>query len=780
MATKWKKSLSVLSLFLGIWLAILGGFGTALAVGSLVPRGLGPADALKSDYQNTAYFRREMSALLYHMVGWVREGRPWSEPWDGADTDINLLFYTQAAPRGTLLTDTNTTASTLNVPARLPEGYNFLLVLENGKVTIYKDGEKVDVYGNGYYTGGPGQWQVPGYVNFDSEGFEDVTVRLAAAARPQDMGWDDPVGGICRVLSLVRMGYIALFAVWVLDLVFWALACRLRGARREARAALARRTGKLWFEVKLAAVLLFPLLCLWLAPRMGAWFGSSYGSLFAAALFCLVWPFLLYLAGCDLRGNHRAWRNSLCVRLFQGGGAAVKGGTAALRRDWRRAGALMSHVWFELVLLALVGFPIAVFFLGLAGLDSSAPLLGLLFWALGLGLYAGIWYLTICLFRYQPKPWRHSLFAVLGRALGRLSRAFRSAELRQPLLRRFLLRGIAAAAGILPLALAGLAFFYDRFYVGTSLNWLEALVLALLPTLLLLAPLAWLLDRGWLFLRELAALTGQLSVLRAGTDAPPLSLSEGSELSRAAQDLNSLQDGMRAALEDRMKSERMKVELIANVSHDLKTPLTSVISYAELLSEEEGLPPHVQDYIRILNVKAKRLSTMVQDVFEVSKAASGELPLRLERLDLNKLLRQTLADMDEAVRESGLTFRVRLPDYPVWLMADGDRLYRVFQNLIQNALQYSLEGSRVYLTLASGAGKARVAVKNTSRSELPAGVDFTERFTRGDKSRTDGGSGLGLAIASSFAAACGGTLQVETDADLFTVEVSFPVLPPEA
>ena len=129
MATKWKKSLSVLSLFLGIWLAILGGFGTALAVGSLVPRGLGPADALKSDYQNTAYFRREMSALLYRMVDWVREGRPWSEPWDGADTDINLLFYTQAAPRGTLLTDTNTTASTLNVPARLPEEYNFRLVL---------------------------------------------------------------------------------------------------------------------------------------------------------------------------------------------------------------------------------------------------------------------------------------------------------------------------------------------------------------------------------------------------------------------------------------------------------------------------------------------------------------------------------------------------------------------------------------------------------------------------------------------------------------------------
>ena len=166
---------------------------------------------------------------------------------------------------------------------------------------------------------------------------------------------------------------------------------------------------------------------------------------------------------------------------------------------------------------------------------------------------------------------------------------------------------------------------------------------------------------------------------------------------------------------------------------------------------------------------------MVQDVFEVSKAASGELPLRLERLDLCRLLAQTLADMDEAITQSGLQLRTTLPGAPVWITADGDRLYRVFQNLLQNALQYALAGSRVYVSLEVQAGWAEASIKNTSREELPAGVDFTARFVRGDTSRTDGGSGLGLAIASSFAAACGGSLLVETDADLFTARVRFPL-----
>ena len=162
-------------------------------------------------------------------------------------------------------------------------------------------------------------------------------------------------------------------------------------------------------------------------------------------------------------------------------------------------------------------------------------------------------------------------------------------------------------------------------------------------------------------------------------------------------------------------------------------------------------------------------------MFEVSKAASGQLPVSLKRLDLARLLRQTLADMDQPIQESGLQLRTQLPDHSVLIQGDSDRLYRVFQNLLGNALKYSLAGSRVYLTLTVEEGQAVAALRNTSAAELRPGLDYTQRFVRGDESRTDGGSGLGLSIASSFVQACGGQFQVETQADLFTALVSFPL-----
>ena len=232
-------------------------------------------------------------------------------------------------------------------------------------------------------------------------------------------------------------------------------------------------------------------------------------------------------------------------------------------------------------------------------------------------------------------------------------------------------------------------------------------------------------------------------------------------------------------MEEQTRSERMKVELVTNVSHDIKTPLTSIISYAELLKQEELEPP-AGEYVDILVQKAERLRSMVLDVFEISKAASGELPVKLESLDLAKLLRQTTADMTQAIESAPVILRESLPEEPVPILADGDRLYRVFQNLLQNALTYALEGSRVYLSLTVKDGMAEASVKNTSKTELPDGVDFTARFVRGDQSRTDGGSGLGLAIADSFTRACGGELRVEPVADLFVVTVTFPLFQDEA
>ena len=210
------------------------------------------------------------------------------------------------------------------------------------------------------------------------------------------------------------------------------------------------------------------------------------------------------------------------------------------------------------------------------------------------------------------------------------------------------------------------------------------------------------------------------------------------------------------------------------MSHDLKTPLTSIISYTELLAQEPLESP-ASEYVKIMGEKAQRLKAMVQDVFEVSKAASGQLPVKLERLDYARLLRQTLADMGQAIEDSGLTLRVVIPEGEVPITADSDRMYRVFQNLIGNALKYSLPGSRVYLSLSVDNGTASASVRNTSAAELKPGTEYTARFVRGDESRTDGGSGLGLSIADSFTRACGGELAVSTQADLFTATVTFPV-----
>ena len=269
-------------------------------------------------------------------------------------------------------------------------------------------------------------------------------------------------------------------------------------------------------------------------------------------------------------------------------------------------------------------------------------------------------------------------------------------------------------------------------------------------------------------------MTDQIRAIREGSLTEPLRLSDDTDLKEAAENLNKIQQGMETALKEQTKSERMKVELVANVSHDIKTPLTSIISYVELLKQEEDLPEYVKEYVQILGEKSERLKTMVQDVFEISKAASNQLPVNLERLDLGKLLRQTLADMNAQISDSGLAVKTSIPEAPVMILADGQRLYRVFQNLIQNALQYSLEGSRIFLTLTDDGSVAVANIKNISGAELDDSIDFTERFVRGDESRTDGGSGLGLSIARSFTEACGGSFKVELNADLFTVTVEFP------
>jgi signal transduction histidine kinase len=234
--------------------------------------------------------------------------------------------------------------------------------------------------------------------------------------------------------------------------------------------------------------------------------------------------------------------------------------------------------------------------------------------------------------------------------------------------------------------------------------------------------------------------------------------------------------GFNESLEDQMKAERMKIALVTNVSHDLKTPLTSIISYVDLLSKDESLSEEAMDYVKILAEKSNRLKTIVADLFDLAKSTSGNISLEVESLDIKKLIEQTLADMGDEIEKSGLHFKTKLPDKPVNIMADGKKIYRVIQNIIDNALKYSLVGTRVFVELEESDGKIYVTVKNTAAYEMNfTAEEILQRFNRGDQARTTEGSGLGLSIAESFTNVCGGSFKVDVDGDLFKVTIGFRI-----
>lgn len=234
--------------------------------------------------------------------------------------------------------------------------------------------------------------------------------------------------------------------------------------------------------------------------------------------------------------------------------------------------------------------------------------------------------------------------------------------------------------------------------------------------------------------------------------------------------------GFQDSLEDQLKSERMKIDLVTNVSHDLKTPLTSIITYVDLLSKEE-LSETSRDYVNILKDKSNRLKNIVSDLFDLAKSTSGNMPIDLDNIDLKKLVEQTLADMEDQIISSELQFKTKLPESPIYIHSDGKKLYRVFQNIIDNTLKYSLIGSRVYIDMVEGSGKVIVVIRNTSASEINfTAEEILQRFNRGDKSRTTEGSGLGLSIAESFTHVCGGRFKLDIDGDLFKVTIEFDII----
>jgi len=249
----------------------------------------------------------------------------------------------------------------------------------------------------------------------------------------------------------------------------------------------------------------------------------------------------------------------------------------------------------------------------------------------------------------------------------------------------------------------------------------------------------------------------------------------GGELGRIASSINSISAGINIAVEERMKSERLKTELITNVSHDIRTPLTSIITYTDLL-ESEGLDcEKASDYLSILKQKSLRLKTLTEELFEAAKASTGNIDVNLADLNIVSLINQVLGELDTTIKASGLDLRVSLPDKLI-AIADGRLMQRVMENLLSNVFKYSLPGSRVYLdVLPASDNEIRIDLKNVSSMALnfdPS--ELMERFKRGDDSRTDGGSGLGLSIVQSFVSAQGGKFEIKIDGDLFKATVILP------
>ncbi|SDZ09224.1 Signal transduction histidine kinase [Evansella caseinilytica] len=268
-------------------------------------------------------------------------------------------------------------------------------------------------------------------------------------------------------------------------------------------------------------------------------------------------------------------------------------------------------------------------------------------------------------------------------------------------------------------------------------------------------------------------IVAQTEVLAAGKLGQDLPVSEKSVLAKLAANINLLKQGVKASQNEQAKSERLKTELITNVSHDLRTPLTSIITYTGLLKSDNLTADERTAYLEIIDRKSKRLKMLIDDLFEVSKMASGNIELSKEKIDLVQLLQQALAENDNAISESSLHFRVTSTVQTAYAFVDGQKLWRVFDNLIGNILKYSLENSRVYISIQTLEDQAMITFKNVSKFELNDNIDeLFERFKRGDESRHTEGSGLGLAIAKSIVDLHEGTLDIETDGDLFKVIIS--------
>lgn len=281
--------------------------------------------------------------------------------------------------------------------------------------------------------------------------------------------------------------------------------------------------------------------------------------------------------------------------------------------------------------------------------------------------------------------------------------------------------------------------------------------------------------------REIMKIQQALELISTGELDTKLDVSEfhGQE-KEVAEAVNHIRDGLMESVNESLKNEKLKADLITNVSHDIKTPLTSIVNYVDLLKRENLGNENARNYIRILDEKSQRLKQLTEDLVETSKITSGNVKLDMQKIDMVELLYQTGGEFNERFEARNLTIVTKIPNKSMYIYADGRQLYRSLENLYTNAAKYALENTRVYVELSNNDNKVVFTIKNVSKNELDivsdGKVDLTERFVRGEKSRTTEGSGLGLSIAKNLTTLMGGKFEINVDGDLFIATIEYEMI----
>ena len=314
--------------------------------------------------------------------------------------------------------------------------------------------------------------------------------------------------------------------------------------------------------------------------------------------------------------------------------------------------------------------------------------------------------------------------------------------------------------------------------IGFSTAIIMFLFRGVLSIILMIALYGYIIYRTITFFKECSKIEKKIEEVRDGNNQQPLDIDEfSSEFKNVATAINNISEGIETAVQERMKSERLKAELITNVSHDIKTPLTSIINYTDLLKNEKIDNKKANEYIEILYSKSQRLKRLTEDLIEASKIQTGNVSLKKEKINVIELIRQAVGEFEDKFSKKGLNTIIDCKQNEIFIFADSRYMYRIIENLFSNISKYALENSRVYIDIGVFGDDVNIAIKNISKDKLNISADeLMQRFVRGESSRTTEGSGLGISIAQNLTNLQGGKFDLVLDGDLFKVRMSFKII----